>query len=68
MKVPLLENPAYYDPETVEAFSDSFAEAVKTIMGANFFLSLALASAMQYLIGMVNALQIITLSVFFDNL
>ena len=37
-------------------------------MSANFFLSLALASAMQYLIGMVNALQIITLSVFFDNL
>ena len=37
-------------------------------MSANAFLSLFLAGAMQYLFGMVNALQIITLTVYFDLL
>ena len=37
-------------------------------MGANAFISLALAGVMQYLFGMVNALQMIVLAVYFDLL
>lgn len=45
---------------------DIFATTVKTVMAGNFFLTLALAGAMQYLYGMVNSLQIIVLCVFSD--
>ena len=61
-KVPTFEKPAFeVDEEVVQELSDSFANTVKTIMAGNFLVSLLLASALQYLWGMVNSLQIIVL-------
>ena len=68
MQIPRQEIEPFEKPETVQTISDSFASAVKSIMAGNFFLSLILATALQYLWGMINALQLIVLGVFFDLL
>ena len=66
--VPTFVVPEYVDAEVEQVLEDSFAKAVKTVMAGNFFISLLLAGAMQYLWGMVNALQIIVLSSLFSIL
>jgi hypothetical protein len=50
----------------VSIFEDTFAAAVKAIMAGNIFISLLLASVIQYLWGMINSLQIIVLGVLLD--
>ena len=62
MTVPTIQSP-FMSPEVVGIFEDTFAAAVKTIMAGNFFISLLLASVIQYLWGMINSLQIIVLGV-----
>ena len=68
MSVPTLERPSFIAAETEQTLSDGFARAVTAIMAGNFFVSLIFASALQYLWGMVNALQIMVLAVLFDIL
>lgn len=68
MQVPTFERQSFVLPETEKDLSDGFARAVTAIMAGNFFVSLIFASALQYLWGMVNALQIMVLAVLFDIL
>mmetsp|Transcript_20992 Transcript_20992/g.28248 ORF Transcript_20992/g.28248 Transcript_20992/m.28248 type:complete len:81 (+) Transcript_20992:194-436(+) len=49
-----------------ESFRDGFSSAVKAIMAGNFFISIIFATALQYLWGMINALQMIMLAGLFN--
>ena len=44
---------------------DSFAKAVKALMAGNLGITIAMATSLQYLWGMVNGLQLMVLAVFF---
>ena len=48
--------------------ADNFSSGVKSILAGNAFTTILLATALQYLWGMVNALQIMVMTVFFHSL
>lgn len=66
--LPRLATEDFERPEDEQALGSGFAATIKSIMAGNFFISLLLASALQYLWGMVNALQMIVFAVFFNLL
>ena len=73
VEVPTIERQEFIEKEMTENLRDTFASAVKAIMAGNLFISLLFATALQYLWGMINALQMIMLAGLFrilypDNL
>ena len=54
------------DEETLGAVQDSFEKAVQVIMGGNLVFAVFMSGLMQYMWGMINALQIAVLTVLFS--
>ena len=66
--VPTLKPPDFVNKFAVKAVMESFTETLRAVLAGNLVLTLLLAGALQYMWGMINSLQIIVMSVLFNNL